>query len=416
MSDQPPRLVVPGLSRRLLVGAGATGALGLAAALRSGGLSRSPAGQPGATPTPNPLAGVSFSTSGWQTDFSRHNVPLTEITPGGPSRDGIPPIDAPRYVPIADADAWLEATEPVIAVAEEVAGQSGQIAARAYPLQIMVWHEIVNDILGGQPRLVTFCPLCNTAIAFDRRLDPSDPNATVYDFGTTGNLRGSDLVMWDRQSESWWQQITGEAIVGALTGSRLTPIPAQIVGWSAFKAAYPDGDVLSKETGFSRSYGQNPYVGYDDIDSSPFLFDGRTDDRLPPMERVVGLVLDAEAVAYPLPALAAARAVNDEVAGQPVAILFAPGARSALDTAAIAQGRDVGQAGVFVRARDDRVLTFRGEGDDHFADEETGTVWDVTGLALSGPLAGNRLAGLPHTVVFWFAWAAFQPATRLWSP
>ena len=229
---------------------------------------------------------LQVTTGSWKTDFSKHSVPLSEFQSGGPPRDGIPPIDAPKYVSQAEADAWLAPQEPVIAVTLEQ--PDGSVLARAYPLQIMVWHEIVNDTLGETPVAVTFCPLCYTAIAYDRRLEQV---GTVFDFGTTGNLRHSDLVMWDRQTESWWQQFSGDAIVGELTGTHLTFLPAQIVGWQAFKTAYPAGDVLSRETGFDRSYGRNPYPGYDDVDSRPFLFDGTTDERLPPMERVVGVVL-----------------------------------------------------------------------------------------------------------------------------
>ena len=156
------------------------------------------------------LRRASFRTFGWRTDFSRHSVPYDEFLSGGPPRDGIPPIDNPKFVSPGEADQWLEGLEPVIFV--DIEGD-----ARAYPLQILTFHEIVNDEVGGIPVAVTFCPLCNSAITFDRRL-----GGVVYTFGTSGNLRNSDLVMWDRQTESWWQQFTGEAIVGVLTGKRLS--------------------------------------------------------------------------------------------------------------------------------------------------------------------------------------------------
>lgn len=389
--------------RRLLGAAPVAGAAALLIAREGNQASPSRAVQEsGATPTLDD--DLTVSTSGWKTDFTKHSVNLSEIRSGGPPRDGIPPIDDPKYVSIAAADAWLEVAEPVVAVVRND-------QARAYPLQIMVWHEIVNDTLGGESTLVTFCPLCNTAIAFDRRLAPG---GTVYDFGTTGNLRYSDLIMWDRQTESWWQQLTGEAIVGALTGRQLTFRAAQILGWTAFKEAYPHGDVLSRETGFSRPYGENPYAGYDDINASPFLMDQPTDQRFPPMERTVGIALDGEAVAYPFSALDAPRVANDEVAGQPVVILLAPGARSALDQASIAESRDVGQVGVFDRRIDDQTLTFAASGD-AFADQETGSAWDITGRALSGALADRLLTPIPHVVSFWFAWAAGYPTTRVWS-
>jgi len=283
--------------------------------------------------------------------------------------------------------------------------------ARAYPLQILVWHEIVNDELGGEPTLVTFCPLCNTAIAFDRRLEPAGP---VYDFGTTGNVRFSDLVMWDRQTESWWQQLTGEAIIGDLAGKRLAPYPAQILGWQAFAEAYPHGDVLSRDTGHDRPYGTNPYVGYDDIDSSPFLFDGTPDGRLRPVERVVGVAHEGEAVTYPLGDISSSRVIHDTIGTLPIVVLIAPGARSATDAAAISASREVGQVGVFDRRLGDVLLTFDA-GPDGFLDTQTGTRWDVTGQGVAGPLAGQRLLAVPHVVAFWFSWAAGFPQTRLWT-
>ena len=201
-----------------------------------------------------------FLTRGWQTDFSRHSVPFDEIRSGGPPRDGIPPIDNPKYIDVSEPPSYMRENEPVISV--EINGD-----ARAYPLAILISHEIVNDEFGGVPVTVTYCPLCNTAIAFDRRV-----GGRVLDFGTTGNLRNSDLVMWDRQTESWWQQITGEAIVGELTGTKLTFIPAPLVSWSAFRDSFPDGKVLSRDTGFSRNYDLPPYSGYDDLGNIPFCF------------------------------------------------------------------------------------------------------------------------------------------------
>src|SRR3990172_6822387 len=215
-----------------------------------------------------------FDTSEWKTNFKKASVPLTEIRSGGPPKDGIPPIDKPKFESVADAGKWLKPSEPVV-----IFERGGE--ARAYPLQILIWHEIVNDTVGGIPASVTFCPLCNTSITFDRRLD-----GQVLDFGTTGKLHKSALVMYDRQTESWWWQVSGMAIVGDLTGKRLTVLPSQIISWETFRGARPGGKVLSRDTGHSRPYGRNPYVGYDNINSSPFLYTGGRDSRLRPMERV----------------------------------------------------------------------------------------------------------------------------------
>lgn len=160
-------------------------------------------------------AQIQVSTAGWETDFSKHTVPLAEFRSGGPGRDGIPPIDEPRTVSQEDADTFLDDREPVLVV------EQGR-AVRAYPVQILIWHEIVNDELGGRPIAVTYCPLCNSSVVFDRRMD-----GRVLTFGTTGNLRRSDLVMWDRQTQSWWQQISAEAVVGQLSGERLEVLASQ---------------------------------------------------------------------------------------------------------------------------------------------------------------------------------------------
>ncbi|MBI2401499.1 MAG: DUF3179 domain-containing protein [Gemmatimonadetes bacterium] len=340
---------------------------------------------------------------GWRTDFSRHTVPLDEIVSGGPPKDGIPAIDRPRFVSVGDADRWLAGREPVVVL--ELGGE-----VKAYPLQILIWHEIVNDVVGGVPVTVTYCPLCNTALAFDRRLDDQ-----VLDFGTTGRLRRSDLVMYDRQTESWWQQATGEGIVGSYAGRKLEFISAPVVNWNRFKQSYPGGRVLSRETGFERPYGRNPYAGYDDPKGSPIaaFFRGRLDDRLPAMERVVGVEVGGQSVAYPFAALMTKRVVNDVVGGRAIAVFWVPGTASAVDARAIAQGRDVGSSGVFERLPDGRTLTFAPAGDNRFRDRETGSEWDVFGRAVTGPLAGRRLQPLPHGNHFWFAWAAFRPDTRV---
>lgn len=192
---------------------------------------------PGKSLAPDPnfareLRQARISTEQWKTDFSRHSVPFSEIFSGGVPRDGIPPIDNPEFIAVEKANLWLEAHEPVVSL--EVSNE-----AKAYPLQILTRHEIVNDVVGGMPVAATFCPLCNSAIVFDRRLGD-----VVYDFGVSGMLRNSDLIMWDRQTQSWWQQLTGEAIVGELTGCQLTSLPAAIVSWKDFSAANPAGLVL----------------------------------------------------------------------------------------------------------------------------------------------------------------------------
>ncbi len=272
-------------------------------------------------------------TGGWKTDFSRHLVPLSEFQAGGPGKDGIPALDHPRFAPAASVR-WLAPKEPVI---ELIVGRE----ARAYPLQIMVWHEIVDDRVGSVAVAVTFCPLCNTAVAFDRRVA-----RRTLSFGTTGNLRNSDLVMYDRQTESWWQQFDGEALVGRYAGARLRELPARIVGWSEFARAHPRGLVLTRDTGYSRPYGNNPYVGYDNVSSPPFFPVARTDRRLQPKERVVFIARGPDAVAIPFSTLARRHTITVAVGGHRFLVRWHRGVSSALDSADVAGGRDIGSVQV----------------------------------------------------------------------
>jgi hypothetical protein len=260
---------------------------------------------------------------------------------------------------------------------------------------------------------ITFCPLCHTAIAFDRRVGDR-----VLDFGTTGNLRHSDLVMYDRQTESWWQQATGRAIVGALTGTQLEFLPSQLISWGQFVEAHPDGTVLSRETGHPRDYDRNPYPGYDSIDTDPFLLEDETliDGRLSPKVRIVGLVIGDEAVAYPFPFLAEHRVVNDEVGGQPVVVVWTDGTASGLGGPTVAGGEIVGAANAFSAIRDGRTLTFQPAEDGAMRDVETGSTWTFEGRATAGELAGTQLELLVADSPFWFAWAVFRPDTRVWQP
>lgn len=340
----------------------------------------------------------------FSTDFSKHTVPYTEILSGGPPKDGIPAIDNPKYVSVSEADEWLDENEPVIIITVED-------EARAYPIQILMWHEIVNDTLGGKPLIVTFCPLCNTAIAFERMV-----NGQVYDFGTTGRLRFSNLIMYDRQTETWWQQATGDAIAGELTGTELTYYPALIIAWGEFKGEYPEGSVLSRETGYSRNYGRNPYAGYDDINQSPFLFRGDpTPGELPPMARVLTLEVGDEAVAYPYDILSEEQVINDAVGDEPVLILWAEGTSSALDASSIAGGRDVGAAAAYSRMVGGEELEFNFV-DGEILDKQTGSTWNILGQAISGELEGQQLAPVVSINHFWFSWAAFRPETRIYQP
>ena len=342
-----------------------------------------------------------FRTRGFSTDFSRRTVSWGEILSGGPPKDGIPAVDAPQFEAIAAGDEWLEDPDPVIMLSH------GDVT-RAYPLSILIWHEIVNDEIDGQPVTITFCPLCNASIAFDRNFD-----GQVLDFGTTGRLRKSDLIMYDRQTETWWQQFTGEGIIGQYAGDQLRFLSSQVISWQDFKASHPDAEVLARPN-MPRNYGYNPYVGYDST-SHPFLFLDTPDPRLDPVERVLGLTTKNEAIAYPFALLEEAGVVHDAFGGAELAIFHKPGLSSALDSSVISKGKDIGAVAVYERQLGDQLLTFSANEDGTFSDAETGSTWDILGKANNGPLAGEQLTAVLHFDHFWFAWAAFFPVTELYG-
>jgi hypothetical protein len=266
------------------------------------------------------------------TDFDRSLVDFAEILSGGPPKDGIPSIDDPSFAPPEAVD--LPAEEAVIAI-------NSAAEARAYPLRMLMWHEIVNDTFDGRPIAVTYCPLCNTGIVFDRTLD-----GATLEFGTTGKLRHSDLVMYDRTTESWWQQFTGEGIVGELAGATLEMLPSRLESYARFleRNAGREMAVLVPDATFRRDYGRNPYVDYDDEAARPFLFQGELPEELPAMARVVRVGDSAWS-------LALLRERGEIVAGD-LRLSWQPGQASALDAPRLAEGRDVGNVVVGRRTAD----------------------------------------------------------------
>ena len=289
-----------------------------------------------------------------RTDFARNSIPYDEILSGGPPKDGIPAIDQPRFIAAAEAGD-LVPHEPVISI--QLGGE-----ARAYPLRILIWHEIVNDTIAGVPIAVTWCPLCNSAVVFDRRV-----SGRILSFGTTGKLRHSDLVMYDRQTESWWQQFLGECIVGALLGTKLESLPSRVESISRFKSRFPNGLVLASPSGSGRAYGRNPYVLYD-TSATPVLYRGSYTGKIPPLARVIVVGDDA----WPLEDLMKRRRIE---AGDLV-LTWEPGQASPLDAATIEAGREIGN--VIVQRR-----------------------------------RGAALEDAVHDISFAFAFHAFQPQGRL---
>lgn len=334
----------------------------------------------------------------------------TLIRSGFQPPDGIFPIDQPKFAPIDELDYEIADTEAVIAV--EIDGD-----ARAFPVQLMIWHEIVNAEIGGVPVTVTFCPLCNSAVSYDRRFGD-----TVLDFGTSGELYQSALVMYDRQTDSLWAHFTGQALVGHLAGARLTLVPTQTVSYGAWTEANPDGMVLTRDLSapeqYQGLYGTNPYGGYDTegLDPSSQFFVGDIDRTLLAKARIVGIVDDNGPVAVRYDDLLERPVIPVTEGGRDLVVFYQQGLASPLDRFDVTEGRDVGQSGVFVPTLGDgTALTFSRNGDG-FVDDQTGSTWNIFGASTGGPLEGERLDSVPHIDAFWFAWATYQPGTVIITP
>lgn len=309
-------------------------------------------------------------------------VPLDQIVGGGPARDGIPSIDNPKFV--SANDAGLEDFELVLGL-----NINGDI--RAYPLNILVWHEIVNDVVGGEPVAVTYCPLCFTNQVFKRTID-----GDVVEFGTSGKLYNSNLVMYDRTSESLWSQALGQAIVGEHAGRKLERVPFDVAYWEDWKTLYPESKVLSQDTGFGRPYGADPYGDYYASPDISFPVSHR-DDRLGPKEIVVGLENDGTYRAYKLDQIQDSHVINDEINGKSIAL--------------------VSLHPFMVRAYD-RVLdghTLEFQYDNGRIVDQTRSVWNFDGEAIEGEMKGKKLTRLAFDEGFWFEWVAFHPETELYS-
>ncbi len=288
-----------------------------------------------------------------RTDFSKSDIDFGEIVSGGPPKDGIPAIDEPRFVQLDDAD--LDPKEPVM-----VFTHAGE--ARAYPLRILIWHEIVNDRIADRPIVVTYCPLCNTGIVFDRKLA-----GKVLDFGVSGKLHASDMIMYDRQTESWWQQFTGEAIVGEMVGKTLDMLPSVVWPFEQFSKSYPNGRVLAPADARLRRYGTNPYRHYD-TSQCPFLFRGEFDEDISPLAYVVAVGDKAWSLSL--------LRKKGEITAPPYRLSWRSGMASALDASDITKGRDIG----FVEVVD---------------------------------ISGEKAKAVPFVTTFAFAFKAFHPKGTL---
>ena len=313
-----------------------------------------------------------------------HTIPLDKIKHGGVPKDGIPSIDNPVFVNATDADHMLES--------DIVMGLASGGEAKAYPLFILVWHEIVNDHIGEIPVSVTYCPLCYTSQVFERVI-----SGEAVEFGTTGKLYQSNLLMYDRPTDTYWSQALGMAVRGPLSGQDLDLVPFDLMTWADWQTLYPDTVVLGTDTGHLRAYGVDPYGSYYTDPRILFPVDHQ-DPRMHPKEVIVGLRLNGTFKAYNQTTLESEVLINDKIGSTSILLL----------------SMFEGNARVFDRAIENRTLTFELDSD-IIKDTQTGSAWDYNGTAVSGDLAGTALLRLPIEPGFWFSWATFHPTTLVYG-
>ena len=337
-----------------------------------------------ATATSDTLSLPSEEFTLMETDGVKHLIPLSEIRGGGPPKDGIPSIDNPVFAEVSDSD-FVSDSDTVIGL--HINGE-----AKAYPLFILVWHEIVNDRVGGMPVSVTYCPLCYTNQVFERIIDGQE-----VEFGTSGKLYNSNLLMYDRLTESYWSQALGLAVTGELSGYQLDLVPFDVIAWGDWKILHPDTTVLTTDTGAIRPYDTDPYGNYYTEPRIMFPVAHR-DDRLGLKEIIVGFTQDNIYKAYTQNDIESNVLINDSIGDTPILLvsLFSQNARS------------------FDRTLDDNVLDFVFL-DDAITDIQTNSQWDYNGLSVSGESAGKQLKRIPNEPGFWFEWVAFHPDTLLYG-
>jgi Protein of unknown function (DUF3179) len=316
-------------------------------------------------------------------------VPLDQIVSGGPPPDGIPSIDNPKFISIQEAEEFLKGSDLIVGL--NINGDT-----RVYPLQILVWHEIVNDIVGNTPVAVTYCPLCFTNQVFNRTMN----DGQILEFGTSGKLYNSNLVMYDRTTKSLWSQAMSQSVVGKLAGVKLERIPFDVSYWKEWKQLYPDSKVLSRDTGFSRPYGVDPYGDY--YTSKEVLFPiAKHDDRLGLKEIVIGFENEGQYKAYRLQDAEKMKVINDQANTKPIA-LFSMNAFMTRIFNPILEGQATLQFEYNVI-------------NDTFIDKQTRSQWNFDGKAIDGQMKGKQLIRLPFDQGFWFEWTAFHPTTELYN-
>jgi len=346
----------------------------------------------------------------WDTDTTKRIIDLSEITVVLP-RNTFPTINYPMFINKKEGLKAFYRHEPVIAV--EINKE-----AKAYPLSILTMHEISNDVVGGVPVLPTYCPLCNSSIVYNRILNHNGQKH-LLNFEVSGMLRNSDMIMADKETQTWWQQLTGTGLVGAFANVQLKVVPSMVISVEEFFNSYPKGKILSPKTGTRAqdSYGINPYVGYDNLSGKPYdrYFDlDKLDSRLAPMERVVDIKGNNGHKIYPFTLIAESGVVNDIYDGDNIVLFYSDETVSVLDKRRIDASKAIGSVTVFSPLIGLKNLHFE-KISSAFMDSQTKSTWDITGRCIKGELKGKQLKPKKHGNHFAFAWLAFYPDSEIYD-
>ncbi|MDW7693388.1 DUF3179 domain-containing (seleno)protein [Flammeovirgaceae bacterium SG7u.111] len=342
----------------------------------------------------------------WETNFNKLTVPITDFKAYLP-KNAISPIYNSDFWNQRQAEGVYSPDEPMLVVTE------GHIE-KAYPVSVLIYHNIINDGVGRKNVAVTFCPLSGSIAVYNRKVVHND-KTQVLSFGTTGVLRYANMVMYDHETETWWQQLDGDAVAGEFAGAKMEIVPFKILSYKRYYELYPYGLVMANNIDETVRYGTNPYYRYDDIKKpKPFLYSGLVNDRLPAMQRVLSIQSMGEYFIYPLSYVSVAGVLNDTPNDNFVVIFYEDNVLSPLDEEYIKDSKDIGTAVVFSSMVEGKRLTFKKE-NGKFIDDQTGSVWDITGKCDKGEYKGKQLKLMPYGLHFSFSPLLIRPQSRIFE-
>ena len=341
----------------------------------------------------------------WNTNKNKSSVSLKEFISIIP-REALPPINIPKFLTETGASARYKPNEPFVVVVINK-------TEKAYPLKILMYHEVINDVIVGKPILITYNPLCNSVAVYHRKL--KNHTSSVLTFASSGMLRKANTVLWDWETQSWWQQITGECLVGEMQGTVLEKIPTKVLSYKQFYKNYPFGLMMSDKGEQNIKYGTNPYYKYDDITKDkPLLLTFEPSKRLPPIQRIVNIHINNISLIYPLDILQKSHVFNDKPLDNAIVIFYKEGLPSLLDEEYILESKDVGMLAVYSSNVYGQMLSFI-QTNKAIKDKETNSTWDFTGRCVQGRLKGTQLKPLHHDLHFAFAALAFYPNSLIFD-